>query len=62
MEEEETLESSGVIDSGKEAGISQNNTVKNRNYREIASDDSNEGTFSLKSFYHVKFFLATRQF
>ncbi|XP_023547917.1 pre-mRNA-splicing factor ATP-dependent RNA helicase DEAH7 [Cucurbita pepo subsp. pepo] len=47
MEEEETLESSGVIDSGKES-ISHNHSVKNRNYREIASNDSYEGTPSVQ--------------
>lgn len=43
MEEEETIESSGVTDSGKEA-VSRKHYVKNRNYREIASNDSNEGS------------------
>lgn len=56
MEEEETIESSGVTDSGKEA-VSRKHYVKNRNYREIASNDSNEGTFSLISFFHAKLFI-----
>lgn len=55
MEEEETLESSGVIDSGKES-ISHNHSVKNRNYREIASNDSYEGTFPLKVSIMLSFF------
>lgn len=58
MEEEETPESSGVTDSGKEASTSRNSSVRNWRYREIASNDSNEGTISTfpsKSFYLVKF-------
>lgn len=46
MEEEETPESSGVTDSGKEASTSRNSSVRNRHYREIASNDSNEGSTS----------------
>ncbi|XP_022143541.1 pre-mRNA-splicing factor ATP-dependent RNA helicase DEAH7 [Momordica charantia] len=43
MEEEETFESSGVTESGQEANISRNHSVKSRHYREVASNDSNEG-------------------
>lgn len=52
MEEEETFESSGVTESGQEANISRNHSVKSRHYREVASNDSNEGTFK---FFLVKF-------
>lgn len=55
MEEEDTIESSGVTDSGKEA-IPRSHSVKNRNYREIASNDSNEGTFSLKIYFPQSYF------